>query len=333
MDSHKTNDLKRHERTVCVIPSSSDVEKALEAQIAQGKPMTAKRVAAYARVSTSQEEQEGSFAMQVSYYSDYIRSNPQWEFAGIYTDEGVSGTSCKHRNGFNRMLDDAKAGKIDLILTKSISRFARNTVDSLAVTRELRDYGVEVLFEKENINSMDMEAEFILTIMSSIAQEESRTISENVKWGMQRSMEAGKVSIAYKNFLGYRKGEDGNPEIVEAEAKIVRKIYQLFLTGNNYHTIARKLTKDGILTPSGHITWHAETVRSILTNEKYKGDALLQKTYVEDFLTHKVKINHGERKQYYVRNSHLAMISPEIFDMVQEEIKKRNAERKTKKVI
>ena len=284
------------------------------------QPVYAKRVAAYARVSTDQEEQEGSFYSQVSFYTEYINSHPNWQLAGIYADRGLSGTSYKHRPEFNRMIVDAKAGKIDLILTKSISRFARNTVDSLSVTRDLKTNGVEVFFEKENLSSFDTQAELMFTILSSLAQEESRAISENVRWGKERSREAGKVSFAYKNFLGYKKGKDGSLEIVEEEAKIVRRIYQLFLDGKNYRTIAITLTKEGVPTPSHRMTWIPTTVKSILTNEKYKGDARLGKTYVEDYLTHKVKVNRGERRQYYIKNSHEAIIPPEVFDEVQEKI-------------
>lgn len=282
-----------------------------------------KRVAAYARVSTDQEEQEGSFLSQVSFYAKFIDSHANWQLVKIYADKGLSGTSFKRRPQFNQMLADAESGKIDLILTKSISRFARNTVDSLSVTRQLKGLGVEVFFEKENISSFDDKAELMFTILSSIAQEESRSISENVRWGKLRSMEAGKVSLPYKNFLGYRKGKDGYPEVVEEEAKIIRKIYQLFLDGVSYREIARILTNEGILTPSRRLVWNAQSIRSILTNEKYKGAAILGKTYIDSFLTKRVKVNHGERKKFYVEKSHEAIISPEIFDRVQQEIKSR----------
>ena len=286
-------------------------------------PIRKKKVAAYARVSTEQDAQQNSYEAQIEYYTGYIKSRSDWEFVDVYSDEGISGTSYKNRDGFNAMVADAKAGKIDLILTKSISRFARNTVDSLTITRDLKSHGVEVLFEKENISSMDPRAELIFTIMSSIAQEESRSISENVRWGKQRSMEAGKVSLAWSTFLGYAKGPDGFPVIVEEEAQIIRRIYHLFLEGNTFHEIARILTKDGIKTPMGKDKWKPETVRSILTNEKYKGSALLQKTFVSDFLTKKVVVNNGQRKQWYVEDSHDAIITPEIFELVQQEIARR----------
>lgn len=287
------------------------------------KKLCKKRVAAYARVSTEQDEQQNSYEAQIEYYSGYIKSKPEWEFVRIYADEGISGTSYKKRDGFNEMIEDAMNGKIDLILTKSISRFSRNTVDSLSITRQLKSAGVEVYFEKENISSMDAQAELLFTIMSSIAQEESRSISENVRWGKQRNMEAGKVSLAWSHFLGFRKGPDGLPEIVEEEAETVRRIYNMYLDGQSFLSIAESLTKDGIETPSGKDLWRAETVRSILTNEKYKGDARLQKTYTVDFLTKETRVNNGERKQWYIHDSHDAIVSPETFELVQKEIERR----------
>lgn len=286
-----------------------------------------KRVAAYARVSTDSDEQLSSYEAQVEFYTRHIQSNPEWEFVNVYTDEGISGTNTKKREGFNRMIADALAGKIDLILTKSISRFARNTVDTLTAIRKLKEKKVEVYFEKENIYTLDAKGEVMITIMSSLAQEESRSISENVTWGKRRSMEEGKFSLAYKHFLGYEKGEDGLPKIVEEEAKIVRKIYQLFLEGKTIRTIADYLTKQGIPTPRGKVRWSVSTIMSILTNEKYKGDALLQKTYTADFLTKKSKKNHGEVPQYYIKDSHPAIIDPATFDLVQQEIERRRPNR------
>lgn len=293
-------------------------ENSLEAH-----PLRKKRVAAYARVSTEQDEQQSSYENQIEYYTGYIKSKPEWEFVDIYSDEGITGTNLKKRSGFNRMIEDAMNGKIDLILTKSISRFSRNTVDSLSITRQLKAKGVEVYFEKENISSMDPQAELLFTIMSSIAQEESRSISENVRWGKQRSMEAGKFSLAWSSFLGYKKGPDGLPEIVEDEAEIVRHIYQMYLDGETFRSIANELESDGVKTPTKKGIWRAETVRSILTNEKYKGDARLQKTYTVDFLTKETRVNNGERKQWYIYDSHDAIISPEIFELVQKEIERR----------
>lgn len=287
-----------------------------------------KRVAAYARVSTEQDEQLSSYEAQVEFYTRYISGNPAWEFVSVYTDEGISGTNTKKREGFNRMVTDALAGKIDLILTKSISRFARNTVDTLTTIRKLKEKGVEVYFEKENIYTLDSKGEIMLTIMSSLAQEESRSISENVSWGKRRSMEEGKISMPYKSFLGYEKGNDGLPKIVEEEAAIVREIYHLFLGGKTVREIAEHLTGRGIPTPKGKTNWSVSTIMSILQNEKYKGDALLQKTYTADFLTKTIRKNKGELPQYYIENSHPAIIDPETFALVQKEIERRRPKRR-----
>ena len=285
------------------------------------------RVAAYARVSTDDDEQLTSYAAQCDYYEKKIKNTPEWDFAGLYSDEGITGTNTKKRDGFNRMIADAKDGRIDIILIKSVSRFARNTVDVLKTVRELREHGTEVWFEKENINTKDPQCETILTIMGSLAQEESRSISDNVRWGIRKSMMDGKVRIPYGNFMGYRKGKDGNPEIVEEEAKIIKDIYKWFLEGKTISGIARKLTNLGIKTPKGSDIWSISTVDSILRNEKYKGDALLQKTFTVDFLSKRMKKNEGEVEQFYVRGSHPAIIDPEIFDLVQYELDKRSAYR------
>ena len=259
-----------------------------------------RRVAAYARVSTSSEEQLTSYEAQVDYYTRFIQSKPEWEFVRVYTDEGISAVNTKKREGFNQMVRDALDGKIDLIVTKSVSRFARNTVDSLVTVRKLKEKGVEVYFEKENIYTLDSKGELLITIMSSLAQEESRSISENVTWGQRKRFADGKVSLPYSHFLGYRKGDNGLPEIVPEEAETVRWIYSLFLSGKTTGSIASLLTREGIPTPAGKKKWAASTVESILKNEKYKGDALLQKAFTVDFLTKKQKKNEGEVPQYYV---------------------------------
>jgi len=282
-----------------------------------------KRVAAYARVSTDSEEQLTSYEAQVDHYTRYIQDKDEWKFVEVYTDEGISATSTAHRGGFKRMIQDALDGKIDLILTKSVSRFARNTVDSLITVRQLKEKGIEIYFEKENIYTLDSKGELLITIMSSLAQEESRSLSENVKWGQRKRFADGKVSLPYKQFLGYEKGEDDLPKIVEKEAVIVRQIYSLFLEGKTPNGIAKHLTQSGIPTPAKKTKWLASTVESILTNEKYKGDAILQKNFTVDFLTKRMKPNEGELPQYYVENSHPAIISPEIFGLVQNEMKKR----------
>ena len=282
-----------------------------------------RRVAAYARVSTDSDEQLTSYEAQVDYYTHYIKERPDWTFAGMYADEGISGTNTKRREGFNQMITDALAGKIDLIVTKSVSRFARNTVDSLTTVRKLKEKGVEVYFQKENIYTLDSKGELLITIMSSLAQEESRSISENVTWGCRKRFADGKVSMPYKNFLGYRKGGNGEPEIVPEEAEVVRRIYRLFLEGQTPYGIKQILEAEHIPTPTGKQTWQPATILSILTNEKYKGDALLQKTFCTDFLTKKMKVNEGEVPQYYVENSHPAIIEPEVFDMAQDELARR----------
>ena len=282
-----------------------------------------KRVAAYARVSTDEEEQLTSYEAQVDYYTRYIQANPDWELVEVYADEGISGTNTKKRKNFNRMIEDALAGKIDRIVTKSVSRFARNTVDTLTTIRKLKDKGVGVFFEKENIDTLDSKGELLITIMSSLAQEESRSISENVTWGWRKRIADGKVTVAYSHFLGYEKSEDGTMQIVEDEAKIVRQIYGMFLDGKTPSGIAARLTRQGIPSPAGKEKWQSSTVKSILTNEKYKGDALLQKTFTVDFLQKKKKANEGEVPQYYVENSHPAIVTEEVFDLVQHELRRR----------
>ena len=277
-----------------------------------------RRVAGYARVSTDSDEQFTSYEAQVDYYTNYISNRADWVFVGIYTDEGISGTNRKHREGFNSMVKDALDGKIDLIITKSVSRFARNTVDSLTTVRELKDAGVEVYFEKENIWTFDSKGELLITIMSSLAQEESRSISENVTWGHRKRFSDGKVSIPFGNFLGYDIGPDGNLVVNKEQAKIVKKIYRYFLEGNTSYRIAKMLTEEGIPTIQGKNKWSAGPVKNILTNEKYKGDALLQKSFTVNFLTKEKKINEGEIPQYYVEKNHEAIIDPKVWDFVQD---------------
>ncbi len=283
-----------------------------------------RKVCAYARVSTDHDEQLTSYEAQVSYYTNYINSRTDWEFVKVYADEGISGCSTKGRLGFQAMVEDALAGKINLIITKSVSRFARNTVDSLSTIRKLKEHNVECYFEKENIWSFDPKCELLLSIVSSISQEESRSISENVTWGHRKRMADGKVIMPFGRFLGYDRGPDGKPVINQEEAETVRRIYRLFLAGSTPYAIAKELTADGIPTPAGKTKWPPSTVRSILTNEKYKGDALLQKTFTPDYLTKKIKKNTGQIPQYYVEESHPAIITPEIYEAVQDEIERRS---------
>jgi DNA invertase Pin-like site-specific DNA recombinase len=281
------------------------------------------RVAAYARVSTKSDEQLNSYAVQVKYYTEHIKSNQDWVFIRVYTDKGLSGTSLKKRDGFNEMVRDALDGKIDLILTKSASRFVRNTVDGLNTIHKLRDIGVDIFFEELGIHSLDPNSEGILTSHLNMAQEESHNISENVKWGIRKRMKDGKVIMPYKRFLGYKKGANGNPEIDEAGAKIVRDIYKMFLDGRTFNEIALFLTLQGIKTPGGKDTWHMPTVKSILSNEKYAGNAILQKSYTVNFLDKKKKANNGELSQFHLQGSHPAIIPQSTFDLVQAEIAHR----------
>ena len=238
-----------------------------------------RKVAGYARVSTDHDEQFTSYEAQIDYYTKFIKSNPEWEFVNVYTDEGITGTSTKHREGFKTMIKDALDGKIDLIVTKSVSRFARNTVDSLTTIRKLKENGVEVFFEKENILTFDSKGELMITIMSSLAQEESRSISENCTWGQRKRFADGKVTVPFSSFLGYDKGEDGNLVVNPEQAAVVKRIYSLYLRGQSCAAIARTLTSEKVPTPAGKKRWGNSVIKSILTNEKYKGDALLQKTF------------------------------------------------------
>ena len=223
-----------------------------------------RRTAGYARVSTDSDEQFTSYEAQVDYYTNYIKSRDDWEFVEVYTDEGISGTNTKKREGFKRMVEDALDGKIDLIVTKSVSRFARNTVDSLTTVRQLKEKGIEIYFEKENIWTLDSKGELLITIMSSLAQEESRSISENVTWGQRKRFSDGKVSVPFGHFLGYDRGEDGNLVLNEKEAVIVRRIFALFLEGYSPYKIAKPLTAEGILSPGKKAKWNAATVRRML---------------------------------------------------------------------
>lgn len=283
------------------------------------------RVAAYCRVSTKQEEQLNSYENQVGHYTYRINSEKDWQLEGIYTDKGISGTSVKKRDEFNRMIRRFKQGKIDMIITKSIARFARNTVDCLKYVRTLKDLGVDVYFEEQGIHSNQPGAEFYIT-------SESENISANVKWGKAQSAKEGKVNFHYQNFLGYRKGTAGKPEIVPEEAETIRLIYGLFLAGNSLSGIAHELEKRGILSPAGKEKWQLSTVRSILSNEKYKGDAIINKTYITDCISKKVRANNGERPKYYVENSHPAIIDSATFGRVQEELARRSGKHKVKQV-
>lgn len=287
-----------------------------------------KRVAAYCRVSTDSEEQLNSYEAQKSYYTQKIADSPDWEMAGIYADEGISGTSMKKRTEFKKMITACKRGRIDLIITKSLSRFARNTVDCLETVRLLKANGIGVYFEKENINTLTESSEFLITLFSGFAQAESESLSKNVAWGWRKSAEAGNVYFQYKRMLGYRKGTDGQPEIVPEEAKIIRRIYRRYLAGCSLGQIKQELEQDNIPTAQKVERWSSAVIYNILTNEKYMGDALLQKTYITDCISKKVKKNMGERPMYYVENNHPAIIPRETFDQVQKEMTRRSSKRK-----
>ena len=301
------------------------IEPTISVQETVNSTYRAIRVAAYCRVSTKQEEQLNSYENQVKHYTDRINAEPGWILEGIYADKGITGTSYKKRDEFNRMIRRCKQGKIDMIIVKSIARFARNTVDCLKFVRMLNDLNVVVYFEEQGIYSNQPGAEFYITIYGCIAQSESENISANVRWGKAQSAKEGNVPFHYKNFLGYRKGADGKPEIDPEEAETIRFIYERFLAGDSLSGIAQKLNDLQVPTPSGKGLWQNSTIQSILSNEKYKGDALLQKTYCTDFLTKKMKVNEGEVPQYYVQDSHPAIVDEELFDLVQMELARRRA--------
>ena len=313
-------------KNVIVIPVSRGARK----RTTEGsKPK--KKVAAYCRVSTDSEEQSTSYEVQVEHYTSYINSKPDWILAGIYADDGISGTNTKKRDEFNRMIDDCMAGSIDMVITKSISRFARNTLDCLKYIRQLKDHQIPVFFEKENINTMDAKGEVLLTIMASLAQQESQSMSQNVRMGYQFRFQNGQVFVNTSRFLGYTKDDDGRLVIVPEEAEIVRRIFREYLEGASMQQIANGLEADGVLTGAGMERWHAGTIRGMLQNEKYMGDALLQKTYTVDFLSKKKVRNNGIAPQYYVENSHPAIIPKDLFMMTQKEIERRSDLHKEKR--
>lgn len=274
-------------------------------------------------MSTDYEEQQLSYESQVKYYTDYIKKNKDFELFDIYADEGISGTSTKNRTQFNRMICDCLDGKIDLVLTKSISRFARNTVDSLEYIRKLKEKGVAVYFEKENINTLDPNGDLLITILSGLAQEESRSISTNCKWGFKRKFENGEILLATSRFLGYGRDKENNIVIIKEEAEVVNEIYKLYLSGFSLNRIKKYLEDREIKTPMGKTIWSTQTISSILKNEKYAGNAILQKTYSVDFISKKRKINNGEIQKYYVENSHPAIVSKDVWEEVQKEREKR----------
>jgi DNA invertase Pin-like site-specific DNA recombinase len=274
------------------------------------------RVCAYVRVSTNQAEQQESFSTQVQHYTSYINGNPAWQFAGIYSDNALSGKNAAKRPDFMRMVEDAENKKFDLIITKSISRFARNVQDCLETVRKLKSLGIAVHFQKEGINTLTAESELMLSILSSVAEEELASISQNMKWSNQRRFKKGKFSVTTKRFLGYDKNSDGSLVINEDQASIVRRIFKDYLSGLGAYRIAKGLEADGIKNIFGKVKWAESSIRDILKNEKYAGDARLQKTFRTTVYNR--KRNYGEVPMYYVKDSHPAIISREDFEMVQE---------------
>ena len=302
--------------TVIFIPAKPEAVRASKRQL---------RVAAYCRVSTDDEEQLTSYEAQKNYYTDKIMTNKEWTMAGIFADEGITGTSARKRPEFLRMIRQCKQGKIDIVLTKSISRFARNTVDCLNYVRALKELGIAVIFEKENMNTLEIDSEILITMLGAFAQSESESISANVRWGIRQAMKEGKATIQYKYLYGYRKGDDGKPEIIPDQAEVVRKIYDLFLSGTPVRGIQEYLNANSVPNINGEPKWARSAIDSILTNEKYCGDVLLQKTYIDDCINKKVKKNTGQLPMYLVQNHHEGIISRETFDAAQAELARRSA--------
>ena len=263
-----------------------------------------KKTAGYARVSTDSEEQQTSYEAQVDYYTNYIKNNPEWEFVGVYTDEGISATGTKHRDGFNQMIQDALDGKIDLIVTKSVSRFARNTVDCLDYVRMLKSKGIGVYFEEQQIDTLKTDSELYLVIYAGFAQSESESISKNITWSVRKKFEDGTPVFMYKRFLGYRKGADGEPEIVPSEAVIVERIFNLYLAGETVDKISKMMQAENYDIPGKTISFSKGMIMNMLSNERYCGDAILQKSVTIDCIEKKRKKNTGEAPMYYVQNNH-----------------------------
>ena len=307
----------RTARKVIVIPEKPELQKA--------SSLRQQRVAAYCRVSTEEEEQQSSYENQCNYYTDLIMKNPQWSMVGIFADEGISGTSAKKRDNFMRMIKACKQKKIDLILTKSISRFARNTVDCLHYTRLLKGWSIAVYFEKENINTLQEDSEFLITLYGAFAQQEIESLSANVNWGIQQSMREGKVRIQYRNLYAYRQGSDGTPEIISEQAEVVKEIYARYLAGASLRMIQDWLIENQIPNGRGQNDWTHVAIKGILTNEKYCGDVLMQKTYTPDCITHKSVKNRGERPMYLVQNNHPPIVDRGTYDAVQAEMARRSA--------
>ena len=285
------------------------------------------RVAAYCRVSTDSEEQLTSYEAQRTYYTDKIMSNPEWTMAGLFADEGITGTSAQKRPEFLRMICQCRQKKIDLILTKSVSRFARNTVDSLKYVRILKELGIAVFFEEQNINTLHADNEMLLTIHSAFSQAESETMSSRVKWGKREAMREGKAIIQYNRLYGYRRGDNNKPEIIPEQAEVVRRIYQQYLTGASLRMIQDTLEGEQVLNVAGKPEWSLNVIRNILTSEKYCGDVLMQKTYISDCISRKTIRNNGQLPKYLLPDHHEAIVDRQTFDAVQAEMARRSAGR------
>ncbi len=312
--------MPRAERIVEVIPATWNPTDESSREIRK------LRVAAYCRVSTELEQQQSSYDIQIEYYTRHIMQNPNWIFAGVFADDGRSATNTFRRDDFNQLMDQCLKGKVDMVITKSISRFARNTVDCISWVRKLKEKNVAVYFEKENLNTLDDSTEMILTILSSQAQEESRAISTNVKWGYARKFEKGE-STRQRSY-GFRKAPTGEMCIVEKEAAVIRNMARWFLDGDSLERIKHRLEDAGIETTTGKKTWSTGTIYNILTNEKIMGDVLLQKTFTADYLTKRRVKNSGQQKQYYVKNHHEAIIPKTVYYKIQEEIARRSSLKK-----
>lgn len=304
---------------IIAIPAKPELaeQKAVQQQL---------RVAAYCRVSTKEEEQLTSFEHQQAYYTEKIMTTKDWTMAGIFADEGITGTKAKKRPEFLRMIEMCKRKKIDLILTKSISRFARNTLDCLKYIRELKEQGIGVYFEEQNINTLDAGQELFLTIYGAFAQAESENISANVRWGQRQAMRQGRVRVRWGQLYGFEKGEDGEGRVIPEQAKVVQRIYREFLAGASIRMIVNSLEADQIPNKAGEVVWHKATIRSILTNEKYCGDVLAQKTFVGDCIEGKTYRNQGQLPQYYIPDHHEAIVSRDTFNRAQAEMARRNAQ-------
>ena len=312
--------MPRAERIVEVIPATWNPTDESSREIRK------LRVAAYCRVSTELEQQQSSYDIQIEYYTRHIMQNPNWIFAGVFADDGRSATNTFRRDDFNQLMDQCLKGKVDMVITKSISRFARNTVDCISWVRKLKEKNVAVYFEKENLNTLDDSTEMILTILSSQAQEESRAISTNVKWGYARKFEKGE-STRQRSY-GFRKAPTGEMCIVEEEAAVIRNMARWFLDGDSLERIKHRLEDAGIETTTGKKTWSTGTIYNILINEKIMGDVLLQKTFTADYLTKRRVKNSGQQKQYYVKNHHEAIIPKTVYYKIQEEIARRSSLKK-----